>query len=91
MTPLVHAGDLLLVKLGREIARNSVIVIQTPDEGYVVKQVGALTPRRVELRSLNASYEPIEVRREPARVLGTVVMRWCDHDVRSDNANSSGE
>jgi SOS-response transcriptional repressor LexA len=87
MTPLVHAGDLLLVKLGREIVRDTVIVIQTPDEGYVVKQVGALTRRRVELRSLNASYDPIEVPREPTRVLGTVVMRWCDHEARSNNAN----
>ena len=88
MTPLVHAGDLLLVKIGREIARDTVIVIQTPDEGYVVKQVGTLTRRRVELRSLNEGYNPIEVPREPARVLGTVVMRWCDHKARSNSANS---
>ena len=90
MTPLVHAGDLLLVKVGREIVRDTVIVIQTADEGYVVKQVGTLTRRRVELRSLNASYDPIEVPREPARVLGTVVMRWSDHEARSNNANPSG-
>ena len=90
MMPLVHAGDLLLVKLGRDIARDTVIVIQTPDEGYVVKQVGTLTRRRIELRSLNGSYDPIEIPREPARVLGTVVMRWCDHDMRSDNANPCG-
>lgn len=88
MTPLVHAGDLLLVKIGREVSRDTVIVIQTPDEGYVVKQVGTLTRRRVELRSLNAAYNPIEVPREPARVLGTVVMRWCDHEARSNSANS---
>jgi SOS-response transcriptional repressor LexA len=88
MTPLVHAGDLLLVKIGREISRDTVIVIQTPDEGYVVKQVGTLTRGRVELRSLNAAYDPIEVPREPARVLGTVVMRWCDHEARPHSANS---
>jgi SOS-response transcriptional repressor LexA len=90
MTPLVHAGDLLLVKIGREIVRDTVIVIQTPDESYVVKQVGEITRRRVELRSLNALYESIEVPREPARVLGTVVMRWCDHESLSNNANSTG-
>jgi SOS-response transcriptional repressor LexA len=90
MTPLIHPGDLLLVRLGRDIARDHVIVIQTPDEGYVVKQVGTLTRRRVELRSLNAAYDPIEIPREPARVLGTVVMRWCDHDARPHNASPSG-
>lgn len=90
MMPLVHAGDLLLVKLVREIVRDTVIVIQTPDEGYVVKQVGALTRRRVELRSLNGAYDPIEVPREPARVLGTVVMRWCDHEAWSNSARSAG-
>ena len=90
MTPLVHAGDLVLVKLGREIGHDTVIVMQTPDEGYVVKHVGTLTRRRVELRSLNAAYDPVEVPREPARVLGTVVMRWCDHDVRSNDTSTAG-
>lgn len=80
MIPLFHSGDLVLVKLGRDLVRDRVIVMRTPDEGYVVKQVGQLTQRHVELRSLNEAYAPFRVPRDPSRVLGTVVMRWCDHE-----------
>jgi hypothetical protein len=62
-----------------------VVVVRTPDEGYVVKEVGLLTRKRVELRSLNAVYAPMSIPRDPSRVLGTVVMRWRAH---SQSANT---
>lgn len=80
MEPLFHLGDLVLVKLGPGIKPESVIVALVPDQGYVVKRVGRLAPRSIELVSLNADYAPIRIRREEHSVLGTVIARWCDHD-----------
>ena len=80
MTPLFHDGDTILVRLGPEARRDSVIVARRPHSGYVVKRVGRVRSRAIELVSVNPTYEPIVVRREPTTVLGTVVMRWCPHD-----------
>ena len=80
MTPLLHSGDLVLVKLDREFLPDRVIVVRMPDDGYVIKEVGRRTRRRVELLSTNDAYDRIEIPHDSSRVLGTVVMRWCDHD-----------
>lgn len=80
MEPVLHAGDTVLVKLGRDVARDTVIVARVPDGGYVVKRVGRLTRRSIELRSLNATYPPVEIARDPRLVAGTVIMCWCSHE-----------
>lgn len=80
MEPLLHAGDRVLVRLGPDVERDSVIVARVPDGGYVVKRVGRLTRRTIELCSLNAAYPPVEIARDPRLVAGTVIMCWCAHD-----------
>ena len=79
MTPLMHSGDVVLVKLGGVAARDSVVVARRPDDGYVVKRVGRLRPSSVELLSLNPEFPPITVPRTEQSIVGTVVMRWCAH------------
>ena len=82
MTPLLHDGDVILVRLGSDVTPGAVVVARRPDAGYVVKQVGRLGRAAMELLSLNPAYEPLFVAREEGSVLGTVVLRWCGHDER---------
>jgi SOS-response transcriptional repressor LexA len=79
MEPALHAGDVVLVRLGPECARGTVVVARRPDDGYVVKRVGAVTRREVELTSLNPAYPPVRIPRDERLVVGTVVLRWCAH------------
>ena len=79
MTPLLHSGDVILVRLGPEATRGSVVVARRPDEGFVVKHVGAVDGASMELRSLNAAFPPITVPRTAGTVVGTVVLSWCTH------------
>jgi SOS-response transcriptional repressor LexA len=83
MVPLLHDGDTILVKLGDELVPDTVVVARVPDGGYVVKRVAGVAGSRVELASLNPDYPPIVIRRDPALVLGTVLLRWCTHGSRS--------
>jgi SOS-response transcriptional repressor LexA len=70
---------MVLVKLGDTLARDSVVVACDIDGGYVVKKVGRLRAKSIELQSLNPAYPPMRVGRVPGSVLGTVLLRWCDH------------
>lgn len=79
MLPLMHPGDVVLVELGEQLVRDRVIVARGPEEGYVVKRVGRVTPRAIELLSLNPAFAPVTIARDPNPVLGTVVLRWCEH------------
>jgi SOS-response transcriptional repressor LexA len=79
MTPFLHDGDLILVKVGAELKSGSIVVARRPEDGYVVKRVGQLRRRSVELVSLNPEFEPIRLPRHPHLLLGTVVLRWCAH------------
>lgn len=83
MKPFLHDGDTVLVRLGSELTPGSVVVARRPDEGYVVKRVGQIQRRSVELVSLNPAFEPIRLPRDPRLLLGTVVLRWCTHDPKS--------
>lgn len=80
MEPLMHDGDRVLVKLGSQPRKDTVIVVRLPDDGYVIKRVGRLEPDAIELVSLNPAYAPFWIARDEAPVLGQVVTRWCDHD-----------
>jgi SOS-response transcriptional repressor LexA len=79
MTPLMHAGDVVVVKLGPKVQRETVIVARTADDGYVVKTVGAVRGSAIQLVSLNPRYEPLWISRGKNAVLGTVVWRACAH------------
>jgi SOS-response transcriptional repressor LexA len=81
MAPLMHAGDIVAVRLGPGVRRDTVIVARQADDGYVVKRVGTVRSDTVQLTSLNPAYPPIWIRREGNAVLGTVVFRWCTHNV----------
>lgn len=79
MSPALHDGDLVLVKLGRAAARGAVVVARHPDDGYVVKRLGAPGPDYIELLSLNPAYPAIRIPRDARLIVGTVVFRWCAH------------
>ncbi len=82
MEPLIHPGDVVLVRLDTSPVtpvRDSMVVARTADDGYVVKCVGAVTHRTIELYSLHRAYPPIRVARRRNTVLGVVVLRWCAH------------
>jgi SOS-response transcriptional repressor LexA len=79
MDPLLHSGDLVLVRRGGELKRGAIVVMHDVDAGYVVKKVGRIEARAVELLSMNPSYARRRVRRTRSAVLGTVLLRWCSH------------
>ena len=79
MEPLMHPGDVVLVRLGSELVPDSIVVARLPDDGYVVKRVGRMARRSIELLSLNPAFAPIHAPRSAHTVLGTVVLRCCDH------------
>lgn len=80
MTPLLHAGDIVAVRLGEVARRDTVVVARQAGDGYVVKRVGAVRSDGIELTSLNPAYRPIVLRRQRNTVLGTVMLRWCTHN-----------
>ena len=79
MLPLLHSEDVVLVKLGSEVARDSIVVARRPDDGYVVKRVGRVSGAAIELLSLNPDFAPTLIERAEGTVAGTVVLRWCRH------------
>lgn len=82
MLPLLHAGDVVLVKLGSDPAVDSVVVARGSEGGYVAKEVHHASRASLELHSLDPAYAPVRLRRQPGDVLGTVIMRWCSHGQR---------
>ncbi len=76
MEPLMHSGDMVLVKVGARPVTGTVVVARDPDHGYVVKEVGRVTARGVELLSLNPAYPPLQVPQTSGTVLGMVLLRW---------------
>jgi SOS-response transcriptional repressor LexA len=79
MEPALHAGDVVLVSVGTSVRRDSIVVARRPEEGYVVKAVGRLSRRAIELRSLNPEFAAFSIPRDDTLIVGTVVMRWCSH------------
>jgi hypothetical protein len=63
----------------------TVVVARLPDLGYVVKEVCGISHEFLELGSLNPAYGPLRISRVDAEgaVLGTVLMRWCSHEIGS--------
>lgn len=78
MEPLIHSGDMVLVRVDAQAVVGTMVVARDPEHGYVVKEVGRLTSAGIELRSLNPRFPTIRVPREGGAVLGRVVLRWRD-------------
>lgn len=79
MEPMLHSGDVVLLRLGSDPVVGRIVVARIPDHGYVVKEVGRVTVDAIELLSLNPSFEPVVVPPASGTVLGTVLLRWCPH------------
>jgi SOS-response transcriptional repressor LexA len=79
MTPLMHTGDTVLVRVGSEVQRDTVIVARHPDDGYVCKRVSRLRRGEIELSSLEPGRPLITIPRDPRLILGTVLLVWCQH------------
>lgn len=83
MTPLLHDGDTILVRVAEPAETPSVgrvVVARRPDNGYVVKRLSGVSAHSVDLESLNPAFPDIRIARSPGTILGTVVLRWCPHD-----------
>ncbi len=79
MEPLMHSGDTVLVKLDVRPSPGTVVVARDPDHGYVVKEVGRMSARGVELLSLNSEFPPLRIPHSVGAILGAVLLRWCPH------------
>jgi phage repressor protein C with HTH and peptisase S24 domain len=79
MEPIMHTGDVVLVRLGGPIKAGTVIVARHPEDGYMCKKVRRVRADRIELESLKPGRPLIRLPRNPALILGTVVMVWCEH------------
>jgi hypothetical protein len=79
MQPMLHDGDTLLVRIGSACATGDVVVARQPDDGYVVKRVGARGAGGLRLVADNPEYPDVMLPDDPALVVGVVVLRWCPH------------
>lgn len=79
MAPLMHTGDTVLVRVGSDVRRDTVIVARHPEDGYVCKRVKRLRHEAIELSSLEAGRPVVVVPRDPLSIVGTVVLVWCRH------------
>lgn len=82
MTSVLHDGDTILVRLaerGEIPERGRLVVARRPESGYVVKQLGRVRARDLELLSFNDAFAPVTIPRRAGAIFGTVVLRWCPH------------
>src|SRR5205085_1938730 len=64
MAPLMHTGDTVLVRVGSDVRRDTVIVARHPDDGYVCKRVSRLRRDAIELSSLDRGRPLIVIPRD---------------------------
>jgi phage repressor protein C with HTH and peptisase S24 domain len=79
MQPFLESGDVVLVKLGAEPARDDIVVARTRESEYVVKRVVEVSDILLQLESLNPAHAPFSLVRKPGAVLGTVMARFHRH------------
>jgi SOS-response transcriptional repressor LexA len=79
MTPLMHTGDTVLIRVGGDVQRDTVVVARHPDDGYVCKRVNRLRGDAIELSSLEPGRPLITIPRDARLILGTVLLVWCQH------------
>jgi SOS-response transcriptional repressor LexA len=83
MAPVMHTDDVVLVRVGPDVKADTVIVARHPDDGYVCKRVNRVRKRGIELASLEPGRPLITIPRDPALVIGTVLLVWCTHRERA--------
>ena len=76
MEPVLTSGDVIVIKLDAVPAVNDLVVARRPSSGFVVKRLASITPRQIELASLNPAYPSFTMRRAPTSIIGTVVARF---------------
>jgi len=79
MAPLMHTGDTVLVRIGADVKRDTVVVARHPEDGYVCKRVSRVRRDAIELSSLDPGRPIITIPRDPSLMVGTVVLVWCQH------------
>jgi SOS-response transcriptional repressor LexA len=82
MAPVMHTGDVVLVRVGSDVKADTVVVARHPDDGYVCKRVSRVRRRGIELASLEPERPLITIPRDPALIVGTVLLVWCTHRER---------
>ena len=75
MSPAIDTGDIVLVRLGTDVAVGDVVVARA-DDGYLVKYVSDLRGAQVELASFNTEQPRFCIERDPGRIVGTVLARF---------------
>lgn len=75
MSPAVESGDIVLVRLGRDVVIGDVVVARA-DDGYVVKYVTDVRDAVIELGSFNPDHRPLSIERDPRRIVGKVLARF---------------
>ena len=81
MLPLLHSGDVMVVRLDVPFSSGDIVVARLDDDGFVVKRLGRVTTASIELLSINSAYDSIDIRRSRQAIVGTVVTCWCDHEM----------
>jgi SOS-response transcriptional repressor LexA len=79
MSPLLHTGDTVLVRLGQSLETNRIVVGRHPEDGYVCKLVRRFDRRQVVLASLQPGRPEVTIPDSPSLIFGTVLMVWCPH------------
>jgi phage repressor protein C with HTH and peptisase S24 domain len=79
MAPLMHTGDTILLKLGSQAQRDTVVVARHPEDGYVCKRVGRVGRDTIDLASLEPGRAAIKIPHRADLIVGTVLMVWCKH------------
>lgn len=79
MQPLLHPGDVMLVRLEPVPSTGDVVIARVDDDRFVVKRVGRVTPSSIELLSVNPEFPPLQIARASNSIVGTVLLSWCDH------------
>jgi phage repressor protein C with HTH and peptisase S24 domain len=80
MEPALRSGDLLLVQLGAAPAAGTVVVARHPEDGWLVKRLDLVTGDAYELAPTNPAFGRVRIPRDPALVLGRVVLVWRTAD-----------
>lgn len=79
MQPLLHPGDVMLVRLEPVPSTGDVVIARVDDDQFVVKRVGRVTKLSIELLSVNPEFAPLQIARSSNSIVGTVLLSWCDH------------
>lgn len=79
MNPVLHSGDVVMVKLDPSASPGDIVVARLDDGSFVVKRVKRIDSQVIELSSINPEYHSISVPLAGNPVVGVVLVCWCEH------------